>query len=166
MDEGPKLVYAFDDRDEAELAVDELEHAGFDHENVGFVIRGSDVVQGGMITDVEGAKDGAGALHGAAAGGLVGGLLGAAAAALIPGIGPVLAGGILATAVGGAAAGAATGGIFGALSGLGVSEDEALHYQRVFDEGKALVFVNAGDRGKIAADIAQRHGGYVPPVHH
>src|SRR4051812_15136146 len=108
--EGPTVVYAFEDRDEAERAVDELEHAGFNSENVGFAIRGRDVVEGGMLHDAEGAKDGSGALKGAATGGLIGGLLGAAAAAVIPGVGPVLAGGILATAIGGAAAGAATGG--------------------------------------------------------
>lgn len=165
MNPGPTCVYAFEDRDEAELAVDELHHAGFKSEDIGFALRGNDAVSGGMITDAEGAKDGTGAVAGIAAGGLIGGLLGAAAAA-IPGIGPVVAGGIITTAVGGAAAGAATGGLLGAMAGLGISEDEAVHYQRVFDEGKALVFIKPGDRPQLADRIIHSHGGFTPHTHH
>src|SRR5207237_9380800 len=81
------LVAAFRDRYEAEKAVDELEQAGFNGDEVGFAIRGSDVASGGMITDEEGAKDRPGALAGMATGAGVGALLGAAAALLVPGIG-------------------------------------------------------------------------------
>ena len=47
--------------------------------------------------------------------------------------------------VGYAGAGAAIGGILGAMSfpGLGVSEDEAHHYEKLFTEGKAIVAVKA-----------------------
>src|SRR4051794_29964326 len=102
------LISVFDDRMEAERAVDELEHDGFSPGEVGFAIRGEDAVAGGMITDALGTKDSQGAVTGLIAGGITGGILAAAASLLIPGIGPVVAGGILTTALGGAAAGAAT----------------------------------------------------------
>ena len=154
------LVAAFEDRLEAERAVAELEEAGFSAADIGYAIRGSDAVEGGMITDTEGAKDGRGALAGMATGAGVGAVVGAAAALLIPGVGPVVAGGVLAMAIGGAAAGTAVGGIFGAMTGLDVSEDEARFYEREFNSGRALVAVKAGARVCDAAQVLRRHGGY------
>lgn len=154
----PVVVGVFDDRSKAEEAVDELEQAHFRDEEIGFVIRGSEVNRGGMITDAEGAKDRKGALAGMAMGGAIGGVLGAVAALAIPGVGPVVAAGILATALGGAAAGVATGGIFGAMMGLGVSEEEAQFYERQFADGKAIVAVRAGPRSAEAGGILCHHG--------
>src|SRR5262249_44265654 len=114
------VVAAFQDRLEAERAVDDLEQAGFRKEDIGYVIRGADVAAGGMITDEEGTKDGRGAVAGMATGAGLGAVLGAAAAMLLPGVGPILATGILTTALGGAIAGTAVGGIFGAMTGLGI----------------------------------------------
>jgi len=154
------LVGVFDDRHEAELAVDELEQAGVKHDQVGFAIRGSDAVRGGMITDAEGTKDGTGAVTGMVAGGITGGILAAAAALLVPGVGPVLAAGVFWTAMGGVAAGAATGGILGAMAGLGVSEDEARYYELQFQSGKAIVMVRPNGRANQATEILRRHGSY------
>jgi hypothetical protein len=162
----PTVITAFEDRDEAQLAVDELAQAGFKHDEIGFAIRGDDAVAGGMITDAEGTRDGEGAVKGATAGAAIGGILGALAFAAIPGVGPVMAGGVLAGLAGGAAAGAATGGIYGAMSGLGASEDEAIFYQREFESGKAIVTVCAGDRRAEAEDILHKHGGYDTAMHH
>jgi Heat induced stress protein YflT len=160
MDNNTVVVGVFEDRNAAEEAVDELEQSGFAKEDVGFAIRGSDAVEGGMITDAEGAKDKEGALAGAATGAVAGGLLGALAAAVIPGIGPVLSAGILTTALGFAGAGAAVGGILGAMTGLGVSQEEALYYEQEFNAGKAIVTVRAGDFADKAVTIIRRHGGY------
>lgn len=154
------LVAVFEDRAKAEKAVDELEHAGFGSADVGFAIRGGDTAARGMITDEQGAKDKRGAITGMATGAGLGAILGAAAAILIPGVGPVVAAGVLTTAFGGAIAGTAIGGIFGAMTGLGVSEDEAKFYQREFDSGRALVAVKAGSRCHDAAAILRKHGGY------
>jgi hypothetical protein len=154
------LVAAFEDRLEAERAVDELEQMGFKSDQVGYVIRGSDVSRGGMITDAEGTKDGRGAAVGMATGAGLGAILGAAAAMLVPGVGPIIAGGVLTTAIGGAIAGTAIGGIFGAMTGLGVSEEEARFYDQEFQAGKAIVAVHAGPRLTEAAEILRRHGGY------
>jgi len=158
------VITAFDDRDEAQLAVDELHQAGFTKSEIGFAIRGDDVVEGGMITDAEGTHDGAGAAKGATAGAVIGGVLGALAFA-IPGVGPVMVGGMLAGLAGGAAAGAATGGIYGVMSGLGASEKEAVFYQKEFECGKAIVAVNAGTRREEAENILHRHGGYECQFH-
>jgi hypothetical protein len=154
------LVGVFEDRTAAERAVDELERNHFKNDQVGFAIRGSDTEQRGMISDAEGTKDGRGAIAGAATGAGLGAILGAAAAMLLPGFGPVVAGGILAMAFGGAVAGTAVGGIFGAMTGLGVSEDEANYLEQEFNSGRAIVAVKAGPRAAEAAEIMRRHGGH------
>jgi len=154
------LVAIFDDRLEAERAVSDLEAAGFPTSDVGFAIRGSEVSQGGMITDAVGAKEGRGAMAGALTGALGGGILAAAITALLPGVGPVLSAGMLAMFFGYAGAGAAVGGILGAMTGLGYSEEEARYYERMFNEGKAIVAVKPGPRAGDAGEILRRHGGY------
>src|SRR5262245_12062761 len=122
------LVAIFDDRNEAETAVRDLEQRGFNQDQVGMVISGSEVARGGMITDALGTKDKRGAIAGATAGAVAGGILGAAAAIALPGVGPMIAAGIFTAAFGGAAAGTAVGGILGAMSGLQVSQEEAEYY--------------------------------------
>jgi len=163
MDGGTNTVVVgiFEDRYEAEQAVDELEHSGFLHHDVGFAIRGQDAVEGGMITDAVGAKDGTGAVTGIATGAVAGGILGALASIIIPPIGPIVIGGMLATAAGFAGAGAAVGGLLGAMTGLGISEDEARYYEQQFKEGKAIVTVQAGERADDVVKIIRRHGGFV-----
>jgi hypothetical protein len=157
--EGPTLVAVFDDRLEAERAVRDLEYAGFKDDQIGYAIRGSEAVAGGMITDTSGTKDGKGAIVGAVTGGLAGGALAATVSALLlPGVGPVVAAGALAMFLGYAGAGAAVGGILGALVGLGISEDEARYYEKHFNEGKAIVAVKGAT--PTSADILARHGGY------
>ena len=153
------IVGVYDDRTAAEAAVDALEQAGFREDQIGFVIRGADDVAGGMITDAVGTKDGKGALTGAVTGGMLGGVLAAAISLLIPGVGPVLAGGVLAAFFGGAIAGTAVGGIFGAMTGLGISEEEARFYEKEFSEGRAIVAVKPHGRYQQAADILTRTGG-------
>jgi hypothetical protein len=154
------LLGIFDDRLEAERAVTDLETSGFGSQQIGFVIRGLDATQGGMITDAIGAKDGRGAVAGAVTGGLAGGILAAAVTALLPGVGPVLAAGTLAMFIGYSGAGAAIGGMLGAMEGLEISEEEARYYEKLFHEGKAIVAVQAGPRMGEAGEILQRHGGY------
>ena len=153
------VVAMFEDRIAAETAVDSLRRAGFGEDSLGFAIRGSDAVRGGMLVDAEGAKDGKGAVAGAAAGAAIGGTLAAAGAMLIPGVGPILAGGVIAAFFGGAVAGTAVGGILGAMTGLGISEEEAKFYEKHFNEGKAIVAVKAGSRYREAMDILSQAGG-------
>lgn len=90
------------------------------------------------------------AAAGAAVGGgigLVTGLLAAAAALAIPGVGIVLSGGILATALGAAAAtaaaGAAAGGVAGYLTDMGMPQQAAQNAASRLTEGDYLVTVDA-----------------------
>ncbi len=77
--------------------------------------------------------------------GLVGGLLAAAAALTIPGVGLVMAGGVLASALGAAAAttaaGAAVGGVTGYLRDMGMSEHAAESIHDRMTEGDYLLTI-------------------------
>ena len=158
--DGACVIGVFEDRLAAERAVSDLEDAGFSGREIGFALRGSDVVRGGIATDAVGTKDGAGAAKGMVAGGVTGGILGAAAALLVPGAGPFIAAGILTTALGASAAGAAVGGMLGAMSGLGVSEEEALFYENELKCGRAIVAIRNANRAQKATEILRAHGGY------
>ena len=108
----------------------------------------------------EGAK--AGAVTGGALGGL-GGLLVGLGALAIPGIGPVVAGGAVATALATTAAGgvigAAAGGITGGLVGLGIPENRARVYNDRLNRGDYLVIVDGTDEEvRHAEAILKRHG--------
>lgn len=85
-------------------------------------------------------------------------MLGAAAVLVIPGVGPLLAMGVFASALGFGAAGAATGGILGAMVGLGISEEEARIYEKEFHAGRAIVTVHVGERFPEARRILDLHG--------
>jgi len=93
--------------------------------------------------------------------------LGIAAVSLIPGIGPIIGGGILASMLGGAVLGAGAGGILGSLTGLCVSHEEATFYDEQIKSGHHVVAVRSGDRSADATAIMERHGGYAitaPPA--
>jgi len=153
------VVGVFRNRADAERAIDDLHRLGFHDDQIGFAMRGPEGVAGATTTET-GNKAGEGAVSGVLAGAGVGGVIAAAAAMLIPGFGPVIAGGILATVLGGAAIGAAAGGILGALMGMGVPEEEAHYYESEFNEGRIIVTVNAEGRYMEARDAMRRLGGY------
>ncbi|HEY9623159.1 MAG TPA: hypothetical protein V6C78_22575 [Crinalium sp.] len=144
------------DRHAAEQALTHLRNSGFPMEHIS--VMGKDMNSNDAIAGVpvnqhtgnkadEGAKVGAatGAATGAALGGL-GGLLVGLGTLAIPGIGPVILGGALATALAttlsGGAIGAAAGGILGALVGLGIPEDRAKIYSEHLNRGHYLVMVD------------------------
>src|SRR5690348_9359479 len=87
---------------------------------------------------------GTGAGIGATVGGVVGILTGLGVMA-IPGIGPLVAAGWLATTLAGAGAGAVAGGLVGALTNAGVSREEAEVYEEGVRRGNTLVSVRADD---------------------
>src|SRR5438552_16956104 len=66
------LIGIFDDPNEAEEAVGDLQQAGFESDDVEMVIRGEQAVMGGEITDAQGTKDGTEAWRGIFFGGLIG----------------------------------------------------------------------------------------------
>jgi hypothetical protein len=95
---------------------------------------------------------------------MVGGILGLLGSLLLPGVGPIVAGGVLGSALVGAGAGAATGGVIGGLVGMGVPADDADHFDRGFRAGGILVSVTAdGERGETAARLMGMHGADLGP---
>ncbi|MBD1808695.1 hypothetical protein H6F98_25045 [Microcoleus sp. FACHB-SPT15] len=162
-----RAIGVFPHRRDAEAALGELRDAGFDMNQVSVVgkdAKGTGAVGGGNITDRtktdEGAK--AGAATGGALGGL-GGLLVGLGALAIPGIGPVLAGGALATALAttaaGGAIGAAAGGLTGALVGLGIPDEKAHLYNDRVNRGDYLVMVDGTEQEiRRAEAILSRRG--------
>ena len=139
------VIGLYDRLEDAQTAVSELVSAGFPRENISIVAAdtegkfktyvGESSAEGG-----EGMATGAGL--GAAVGGLGGLLLGIGALA-IPGIGPVLAAGPLASALIGAGVGAVTGGLIGALVDAGIPEEQANLYAEGVRRGGTLVKVTA-----------------------
>ena len=154
------VVGVFEDRAPAERAIEDLRRAGFRDDQIGIVTPSGEVAAGGPAGSPPETDTGGGAATGAVTGGVLGGILGAAASLLIPGLGPVLAGGILAATLGGAAIGAAAGGLLGALTGMGIPEEEARYYEREFRSGRTIVTVQANGRYQEARDILRFYGAY------
>lgn len=162
---GEIVVGIFASRDEAQRAVAELVAQGFREDEIGYAVKheaAADDAPPVAATDMT-AADGpvGGAATGAITGGVLGGLIAAAAALIVPGVGPVLAGGLLASTVGGAAIGAAAGGLLGTLVGLGVPEEEAALLEQEIHAGRAVVTVRAGSRADQVRDLMRGHGARV-----
>jgi uncharacterized membrane protein len=131
---------------DADLAIRALERAGFNENHYG-VIAPNSVVQ--RVDWKEDAKEGTiqtdhklGATGGAAVGGLTGLLAGLTALA-VPGIGPVLAAGMIAASTG---LGATAGGLLGSLTSASINEEEAETYAEAIKRGGILVVVQVEDR--------------------
>lgn len=147
----------YDSYADAQRAVTRLEAAGLPHSEISIVSNNSDNWftgdrkdrdRDGVDDRAEGAGKGAGI--GAGLGGAAGLLAGLGLLA-IPGLGPVVAAGWLASTAVGAAAGAATGGIVGALTNAGLSEDDAHAYAEGVRRGGTLVTARVpdGDRARF-----------------
>lgn len=163
----------YDDYDEAQDAVRELEASGIPSSDISIVANNSENWYGQDDEPSEAAEDaGTGAGIGAVVGG-AGGLLTGLGVMAIPGVGPVVAAGWLAaTAVGavaGAAVGGAAGGIIGALTASGVSEQDAHVYAEGVRRGGTLVTARVNDNhaaeaqrilGQSTVDLASRRRDY------
>lgn len=143
------VVGLFDNRADAEEAVQELLDDGFIQDEISVASKHSEdrkanveYVEEDGHEQIEDMAKGAGT--GAAIGGAAGLLLSLTALA-IPGIGPVLAAGPLAAIIAGAGVGAATGGAVSGLTRLGLGDEDANAYAEGLRRGGALVTVNAPD---------------------
>lgn len=157
----------FDTPVEATNAVESLERQGVDSDKISVIANNTDDWhgRGAGDDDVNEAAEGAG--KGATTGGLLGGgagLLAGLGMLAIPGLGPVVAAGWLASAAVGAAVGAvaggATGGLLGALKDAGHTDDEANVYAEGVRRGGTLVSVKADDDDaqRIEALLASNRG--------
>ena len=151
------ITRLFDSYPDAERAVGALEAMGVPHRDISLVANNADKAHDhhgphagdGHTAGDHAAEDaGKGATTGTVLGG-AGGLLAGLGLLAIPGLGPVVAAGWLAsTAVGalaGAAAGGATGGLIGALKHAGESEADAHVYAEGVRRGGTLVSAKVDD---------------------
>jgi hypothetical protein len=157
----------YDKYTDAQRAVANLEAAGVPHSDLSIVANNSDNWYSADKTGTRVDRDGDGVddrAEGAAKGAGVGAGLGGAAGLLaglgllaIPGLGPVVAAGWLASTALGAAAGAATGGVVGALTQAGVSKEEAPLYAEGIRRGGTLVSarVAEADRARFETILNQ-----------
>src|SRR5512142_3295701 len=92
------VVGVFEDRRQADAAINELRQASFREDQIGVATRQAEGETLRATAGEEGSRAGAGAIAGALAGAGLGGLVGLGViAGVIPVIGPVIAGGTLAT---------------------------------------------------------------------
>lgn len=156
------VVGLFNDMMRAEAVVRELENAGFARNDISIVAASEEER---LRTAGEGQSSGddtaSGALKGAGTGAAIGGGLGLVAglaSLAIPGFGPVIAAGPIASALAGAGIGAAAGGMIGALTHVGVPERDAAYYAEGVRRGGTLVMVRAEEElADRAADIMEEH---------
>src|SRR6478672_2983304 len=151
-----RVTAVFDDRTQAERAIAELRRSGIAEKDMSIVSRRPDDVEikGGSVDDKAGERIGKGALAGAGVGTLFG-----LAALAIPGVGPFITAGWLASALGATggaiAAGAIVGGTSGALAGAfakaGYDEDEAKYYGGAVERGGVFVAVDTSN-STVSAD--------------
>lgn len=128
---------------DAERAIRDLKDAGIDESRIGVAMRDRD-------NQRELSEDTTGGILGGAVG-----LLAGVGALAIPGVGPIIAGGALASAL---AAGAAAGGLMRALVTLGIPEDDARYSENGLRQGSVLVTATAGSRGPEAREILRASG--------
>jgi uncharacterized membrane protein len=147
------LIGVFEERSDVEEAIEKLKANGLNAKDFSIVMK--DKEEAKDIGEDTGASVAESALAGATTGAAVGGLAGLLAGTVLPGLGGFLIGGPIgaalgltgaaATTVSGAATGALAGGLIGALMGLGLSKDEAEHYQSRVQEGAILLMVPSPD---------------------
>ncbi len=153
------VVGLFHNQADAERAIQRLKEEGFSDNQIGVAIK--DRQQQQELIEGTGTQAAEGATTGAIGGGVLGGVIGLLAgvgALAIPGVGPIIAGGTLASTLAGAGIGAAAGGLLGALVGMGVPQEDAEHFDKGFRAGGTLVTVNAGTRTEEARDILYENG--------
>jgi hypothetical protein len=163
---GETVVALFADQSAAERGIQALKAAGFAEPQIGVAVR--DRQQQQEITEGTGTKAAEDAAAGAMGGGMVGGVIGLLAgvgALVIPGVGPIIAAGTLASILTGAGIGAAAGGLIGALAGMGVPHEDAKHFERGFQEGGVLVTVDAGEDAALAREALIQSDADLGPAH-
>jgi hypothetical protein len=148
------FVAAFADPLEARECVSDLRAAGFSQDEIGLVtpdheLDREEVAEHSMVAE--------GSVAGAVAGAGLGSLWGLAVAVEFLPMGPIIAGGLLASLLVTAATGAALGSLAGALVGIGVPEDEAFSYTQNLHEGHVVVTVKTHGRTSPALAILNRH---------
>ena len=159
----------FKSRDDAEKAVDQLRSLGIPEKRIGVLspgIKPEQLEAGVPVTDSEdpGMGKAMGAAVGAGMGAAGGATLGLAAASLaIPGIGPVIAFGMVGAAllgVVGAAAGSAVGDTVEEELGEGIPHEDVYLYEDALRHGHSIVlaYPDDGEQSDRAAEVINNAG--------
>src|SRR5215510_9217848 len=159
----------FTSRDDAGKAVNELRSLGIPEKRLGIVAPGSapERLEAGIpVTDTE--SPGMGRAMGAAVGGAMGAAGGATAglavaSLVVPGIGPLLAFGMVGAAllgIVGAAAGSAVGDTIEEGLGEGIPHEDVYLYEDALRHGHSvlIVYADEGDQSDNAAEIMRNSG--------
>ncbi len=163
-------VAVFDRHEDAEKAIRDLQHGGFDMKKLSIVGRDYHTEEHAVGFYTTGDRVKYWGKNGAFWGSIFG-ILFAPAFFFIPGIGPILTGGIIGSmimgTVEGAAVGAALGGgttaLAAALSGLGVPDDSVIQYEAALKANKFLLVASGSpaDVEKARAILAGTAMGQV-----
>jgi hypothetical protein len=155
------ITALFESHTAAYSAVQDLVDHGFERATIGVMAHDNTSRDDTVTTRVatpggpSGVAQGAGL--GAALGGL-GGLVVGLTVLTVPGVGPVLAGGLLAAALTGAGVGAVTGGMVGALTEVGISKEHVHYYSEGLRRGGVLVVVATTDKmAALAMTLLSHH---------
>jgi hypothetical protein len=141
-----KVVGVYENEHEAIIAIEGLKQQGYSTGEISVLSKDKDVLTD--LEEVTGSKAMKGMEAGVVTGGVLGsgfGLIAGIVGFAIPGFGPILAVGPIATALAGGLAGVGIGGLAGALVGLGISDEVAEQYESDVREGKILVLVDQHD---------------------
>jgi hypothetical protein len=158
------VVGTFSDLARARDVIKELSEAGIDADDISVLGRQVEEVSSDPDTRLRDLDSTADLGKKAAAGGVTGSAIGAglagAVALLMPGVGPVIAGGIWAALAGGAAAGGVVGGMVGAIGATELGPEWEMSYGEPLRAGKVLVAVHARDDAEAqrAAEILEKEG--------
>ncbi|MDQ2904129.1 MAG: general stress protein [Chloroflexota bacterium] len=154
MSQRTTVAGVFTEREQVQRAIHELQQAGFRDDQIGFMVRddtpSQEESQEAHSGEVEAETE-----KRTVTGAVIGSLIGAAVIFLIPGLGPALAGGILAAGIG-----ASAGGLLGRLTTMGLPEEEAHYYHQELEAGRVIVTVQAGERSQEALEILHHNGAY------
>lgn len=165
--ESKYLTGLFRDRESTEGAYQTLRDRGYEADDINVMM--SDETRDKYYVDGSSTEIGSKAAEGATAGGVIGGTLGAiiggvaaiGTSVLLPGLGLVVAGPLVAALVG-AGAGSATGGLVGAMIGWGIPEATANVYEKGIKEGGTVLAVNPRndeDAEYFSTEWRDRHRG-------
>lgn len=159
----------FKSREQAESAAEHLRSIGITDERISFIAPGASAEElDAAVPTSDTEQPGMGKAIGGWAGGalgVAGGMhIGAAAASLfVPGVGPVIAAGLIGAALlgaGGAATGMAAGGAMEDAIAEGLPQDELYVYEDALRQGRAVIIVVAEDdeQGESARNIMVQAG--------
>ena len=150
----PPLVAAFQDPSHARAALEELLALGIPHDAISVIANNADEAE--ELAHEAGGDDRLDAkLRNNRLSDLVGFLSGLGAL-IVPGVGPDVATGTLATSLNASEAGAGRGGLAGALVGQGLSVDTAGYYDDQLAAGHVIAVVHAGSHADAARVVLQR----------